>query len=105
MTPQYEDSRLDGAVKLFIVQTMIYLNVFMREYEGNKCLIFDKQEFVDALKSNPIYDQILYDETFTKECIMTVLDSCIDKFFNNTIFTVIDKKDVKIEQEKINVRD
>lgn len=96
--PKYEDTRLDGAVKMCIVQTMVYFNTFMQEVNGKTCIVVSKDEVVKHIKENQIYDQIRYEDTYTKETVMNILDKCIENFFTNTIFPVIDKSEIKEEK-------
>ena len=101
MTPKedYTDARIDQTIRYFITQTLVYVNIFLREYEGKKCIIIKKEDVSKAFKENEIYDRFDYDESITKETIMNVLDKCVELFFNNTIFPVIDINDEKGKDE------
>ncbi len=101
MTPKEDsiDARIDQTIRYFITQTLVYVNIFLREYEGKKCIIIKKEDVLKAFKENEIYDRFEYDESITKETIMNVLDKCVELFFNNTIFPVIDINDEKVKDE------
>lgn len=100
MTPEYTDARFDGAVKMCIVQTMLYFHAFMKDYNGKKCIVVSKKEVIKSVKENHLFDQINYTDSFTKESVMSILDKCLDNFFNNTIFPVVDKDELKEEEAK-----
>lgn len=96
---KYEDGRIDQAVRYFITQTLVYVNIFLRMYKDQKCIVVDKQEVIKSIKENEIYNKFEYDDKVTKEVVMGMLDKCLDKFFNNTIFPVVDKKDIEVEDK------
>ena len=101
MTPKEDsiDARIDQTIRYFITQTLVYVNIFLREYEGKKCIIIKKEDVLKAFKENEIYDRFEYDESVTKETIMNVLDKCVELFFNNTIFPVIDINEEEVKDE------
>jgi hypothetical protein len=62
-------------------------------------LLVESEEANKAFKENEIYDRFEYDENITKEAITNVLDKCVELFFNNTIFPVIDINGEKVKDE------
>lgn len=97
------DARIDQTIRYFITQTLVYVNIFLREYEGKKCIILKKEDVLKAFKENEIYDRFKYDDAVTKETIMEVLDKCVELFFNNTIFPVVDINDTRVNKDESSI--
>ena len=90
-----DNIELQKILYAFIAQSMVYLHIFMAEYEGKRVVVIDKQDFIKSIKDQTVYDTLTYTEEFTKEKVMSFLDKCIDKFFTNTLFPVYENKDLE----------
>ena len=72
MTPKEDfiDARIDQTIRYFITQTLVYVNIFLREYEGKKCIMIKKEDVSKAFKENEIYDRFEYDGSVTKDIVL-----------------------------------
>ena len=81
-------------VKWFIAHTLVYFNLFKgKDEEGNTVIFLDKEKLIESMKSSDEISSRPYTETFTKDMALATLDKCFDKFFNNELIKVVDKKD------------
>jgi hypothetical protein len=92
MLPECKESMFDPIVKWFIAQTLLYINVFAKDVDGKRCVMIDKEEFVKVMKDNKILESLNYSDTFTKEMVREFMGKCVQKFFENTMFPIVDFK-------------
>jgi len=96
---KYQDVKYLEVLKWFIIQTMVYSNVFAKKDEEGKMFVeLNKGEFEIKIKSSSVLNNQQYSDTFTKEMIVEFVDVLIQRFYSNDMIVV---KDSSINETNI----